>query len=540
MGKLDDLAALTDPSDTVNAGQLGHVAHTRLLARISKAAKGILGTSEGRAEFAASTEVRDAIGEQVAEQAPGIIQPMIADELGPAAEAAVTSAAAGLDLVASSDDRLPVRADVEPLEGWQDTLGRTALAIMPNGTVDAPILTTRKATVGDATLADDLGEIIAGSLDGAGRQAENAIDLRGRTPNWVLQAQFGRAARLGLIPQTALLPFLMVVPLGQSNVTQRSSVVGALEPPIQNVMTWNGTAWVLASGVPWIGSGFARKYATLAAQRGFRVGIVPCGLGSSSFNPAAAGSSGTWDRTVTTGSPRYLYPEAVTKVAAARAAAPTGSQMLAALWDQGEADTILMNDTTYAAKLDDLIAQFRIDTATPKLPFIISSLTPEYAQSANGAPVNNRPLIAAALEDTPRRVVNTAYHQGPRDMSEADGAGIHYTPEGNSLRGAEQAGVSLWQALENEPTSIPQPPHSFTITRSGAAVEVTWAHPFSRVTAYTIETSTDEGATWTAATLGARQSHKFALTAPAGTPVWVRGSATNEAGTSILTLPSKG
>lgn len=466
------------------------------------------------------------------------VPPLVAAAIGAdgtvaaAAAAAVESDIAGRDLVQRSDPGIPKLRQIE-------TSVYKAAVIGPNGellygerhdgTVEIPVTRTADSTT-YLTRVDGLSYIA--QVDADGRIGELKMDDNLEVPLDVLAAWGERGGWSSTVSTTP--PLDIVILAGQSNATQRSSLPAVVEPATTDILEWNGTGFVPAAGVPWLGSGFARRYMELHGrpeQR--RVSIVKAALGSTGFSSL---SPGTWDRTVVSGADAYLYPEMIAKAQAALAAAPAGSRIVAVLWSQGEQDRNYANanPSNYQAKLDDLITQTRIDLAISGLPFIISSLTPEIVAmgSAGGA------IVDAILEDTPRRLTRTAFVRGPAGMAEwedVNSTGIHWTPMGQTLRGKWMAENGYPEALLNMTTSTPMPMQDLEVTRSGNTATITWRHPLSRVTAYGLETSTDLGVTWTAATLSAATTHKHVMTVTSGTPLWVRGRATNEYGTSFYT-----
>jgi hypothetical protein len=331
------------------------------------------------------------------------------------------------------------------------------------------------------------------------------------------------------VTHPAAWPLDIVVLAGQSNATQFGSLPATIEPAVEDVVEWNGSAFIQASGTPWLGSGFARRYAEIHGRpERRRVAVVKAGLGSTGFSSL---NPGTWDRTVTTGATAYLYPDMIAKAQAALAAAPAGSRIIGVIWSQGEQDAGV-GLATYQAKLDDLIAQTRIDLAVSDLPFIIGSLTPELV--ATGAvgygSINN------ILEDTPRRVVRTSFVPGPKNMADVVGSGIHWNPMGQRIRGRVMAESGYNTALLNSASAVPLPPVNLRVTRSGDAAVIEWDHPETRVTSYTIQTCIDSGTTWVTETLTAVTTHTHTVNVSAGTPLWVRGSSTNEVGASFTSL----
>lgn len=407
-------------------------------------------------------------------------------------------------------------------KGAADIARNASIAVVGDAAAVPRVLSKGHPTV--PTEEDVPGLLWMPVADAQGRIPEIHIDTAGQVQQWALDRW---KSRMGLGGTTA--PIDIVIVAGQSNATQRSSLTADVEPAIESVAVWGASSWMTASGVPWLGSGFGREYAELHARpQNRRVGLVKAALGSTGFSSL---SPGTWDRTVTTGADAYLYPEMISKAQAALAAAPAGSRIVAVLWSQGENDRS-MSATTYKAKLDDLIAQTRIDLGIADLPFIIGSLTPEVVAtgSAGGATIN------AALEDTPRRVVRTSFVPGPANMAEVAGDGIHWSPLGQTSRGAEMARYGLDAAMLNTVDSLPLPPQNIRVSRSGDQVTIGWSHPACRVTAYTIEVSTDGGTTWTAQTLTGPTVHQHTLTVAAATAVRVRGRSANEAGTSLTSI----
>lgn len=471
----------------------------------------------------AISETGAALDERFAEQVVDALA--AAPTVVAAAASAVDGELATRDLVERSDPGIPRSAPVST-QYAAATLGlndELVHGIKTDGAVVMPIAEIAGVRT-QAVNAENLSWVPF--VDSVGRVPEVHLDTAGRVQQWALDRWKTRMGLTGSDPATTSWPLDIVIVAGQSNATQRSSLTATIEPAIESVVEWNGTTFVSASGVPWLGSGFAREYADRHGRpRRRRVALVKAALGSTGFSSL---DPGTWDRTVTTGAVAYLYPEMIAKALAAKAAAPVGSEIVAMLWSQGEQDRS-MSSATYKAKFDDLIAQTRIDLSISDLPVVIGSLTPEIilTGTAGGAVIN------AALEDTPRRVTRTSFVPGPANMAEAD-TGIHWTPQGQTLRGAVMAKHGLDTALLNMTTSLPSPPNNFRISRSGDQVVIEWDHPATRITSYTIEVSTNSGSSWNTQTLSGPTVHKHTITAAAGTPVWVRGTGTNEAGTSML------
>lgn len=380
--------------------------------------------------------------------------------------------------------------------------------------------------------------------DANGRLGELRLDLAGRVPQDVLDAW---SARMGT--GTSGLPIDVLIVAGQSNATKRSSLPVTVSDVDPRVLQWNPAAGsmavVPATDVQWIGNEFAREYVKNVPGR--RLLIVPCAMGSTGFtttsiNPPPTGytytgnaAQGTWDRTLTS-DPTNHYANMITSAKAAVAAAGSGARLIGALWSQGESDRGPLSQTQYAAKLDDLIGQARIDLGVANLPFIIGSMVPEtIANNTTGTTAIN-----LALLDTPRRVTRTAYVWGPAGMPEYGNGLIHWSPQGQAIRAREMARDGLYRARLNVAAANPVPPQGIKISRSGSAVHISWSAPPCRVTAYNIEISTDSGATWSTVTLADGPIATYCdTTAPTSAPVWVRGSTANTVGTSDTTLPEK-
>ncbi|NII42098.1 hypothetical protein E9228_002756 [Curtobacterium flaccumfaciens] len=368
--------------------------------------------------------------------------------------------------------------------------------------------------------------------------------MTGHVPQDVLD---GWSARMGT--GVGGLPIDVLIVAGQSNATKRSSLPVIVSDVDQRVLQWNAAAAsigvVPATDVQWIGNEFAREYVKNVSGR--RLLIVPCAMGSTGFtttsiNPPPPGytytgnaAQGTWDRTLTS-DPTNHYANMIAWTKVALAAAGSGARLIGALWSQGESDRGPMSQTQYAAKLDDLIGQARIDLGVADLPFIIGSMVPETI--ANNSVSTT--AINLALLDTPRRVTRTSYVWGPAGMPEYGNGLIHWSPQGQAVRAREMARDGLYRARLNVAAANPVPPQALTISRSGSAVHISWAAPPCRVTAYNIELSTDSGATWTAVALADGPIATYCDTTVSATlPVWVRGSTTNPVGTSDKTLPEK-
>lgn len=464
----------------------------------------------------------------------------VAEAVNDQVPTAVTAEVTARDLVQRHDPGIPRTVSTtaaDYLQMWLGPNGEFIRGDRLDGTseisyarISLADITSAIIATGQTQAVDAAGLLWVPYLGPDGRTPEVCLTPSGEVPDWVLARWKDRGGFGGLGSSS---PIDIVVVAGQSNATQRSSLPEVVEPSVADVLEWNGSAFVAGSGVPWLGSGFARRYQELHGRpEGRRVAVVKAGLGSAGFSTL---TPGTWDRTVVTGADRYLYPEMIAKAQAALAAAPVGSRILCVLWSQGEADRSIAA-TTYADKLDDLISATRTALASPDLPFIISSLNPDWLTYLASVPDTRGATMDAVLEDTPRRVVRTSFIRGRAGLCEAavEGNGIHWQPLGQKLRGIAMAEIGFDAALLNVATAEAQPPQNIRVTRSGDTATIEWDHPQNRVTEYTLTTSVNLGSSWVTETLSKPTTHKHVKTVSAGTPLWVRMSATNETGSSFL------
>lgn len=457
-------------------------------------------------------------------------------------------------LITDTDENLQPNSADTYLAATIDSTGRVSEATLTDGTKVFPKVSVDSLKIGTTILSSaappsldfDAGEG-AGAyssvvVDGTGRIGEGSLDETGRIPAWTLSAWANRMGVFGGVD--------ILIVAGQSNATERSSLPAAVAATDPRVLQYNPTTNTIAaapgSATDWIGNAFGREYVRRNPSR--RLLIVPAALGSSGFTttsvtPPAAGYSyvagaGTWDRTLTS-DPVNLYSQMITKALAARTVARANfdstSQFLGVLWSQGESDRGTLTESQYATKLDDLIATARTDLGVSDLPFIIGSMTPEtISDNTTGTAA-----IHAALLDTPRRVQRTSFIYGPADSIEHLNSRLHWSPQGQAVRAHQMASVGLYRARLNVATGKPVQPTNTRISRSGTAVTIDWDHAASRVTGYTLETSIDSGATWTAQTLAGPLVNQFTMTVTVGTPIWARLKTTNEIGTTDPTKEAK-
>ncbi|MGB7239931.1 MAG: sialate O-acetylesterase, partial [Rhodococcus sp. (in: high G+C Gram-positive bacteria)] len=386
----------------------------------------------------------------------------------------------------------------------------------------------------------DSTQYLKASVDLAGNIAEDALGVDGRTPQWVLDEHAKRMPGIG----TAA-PIDIVIVAGQSNATARTQLTSVVNDPDPRSLVWDGSAIIQEPAqslawaqTQWLGSEFAREYLKNNPTR--RVLIVPAALGSTGFTttsvtPPAAGytyvsGGGTWDRTLTA-DPVNLYSQMIAKAIAARTAAGATSRIVAVLWSQGESDRAAMTQSQYAAKLDDMIATLRTDLGISDLPVILGSMAPDLILENTTGTAG----INAAHIDTPRRLARTSFVPGPANLIEFGQSKLHWSPQGQAVRARQMAVDGLYRARLNTATEKPIAPQRLTVTRSGAEVIAKWEAPPARATAFTLQLSTDSGATWTSQTLAGPIVLEYVTTIAANLPVWARISSTNEIGTSDYT-----
>ncbi|MDR1635400.1 MAG: sialate O-acetylesterase [Bifidobacteriaceae bacterium] len=340
-------------------------------------------------------------------------------------------------------------------------------------------------------------------------------------------------------------PFIVIGILGQSNATEADTASASLAfysgGAIRAWSSQTGRGEPISDTTAWVGTGLAREIHARYPEQ--RVLVVPCGAGSTGFTTSSLDDppsghtyteNGTWDRTLAE-DPKNLALAAPPKILAALAWAQSehGDSTLGGLvWSQGEADRS-MTQTAYAAALDDLLGWTRAQLDAPDTPAAVGGFEPQWARD----PANNADAIQLALADTPRRVLGTAFMAGPDDLGDPSGL-IHWSGEGQELRGRMLVDA-LIRARLNTSASEPISPQRLTVSRSGSLVEIDWEAPPCRVTAYTVEVSTDQGTTWTALTLASPLALHAETTVAASLPVWARATITNEVGTSAPTREVK-
>lgn len=338
-------------------------------------------------------------------------------------------------------------------------------------------------------------------------------------------------------------PWDIVIVAGQSNSWETDYPAFDYTEPDNNVLAWDTatrTAAVVPSKNDELGFAFARQYARDHLARGRKVIKTRNGYGETGFSSTSLTGqtgyttvpNGTWDRNLTA-DPLNRALEVISTANAVLAAAPAGSKIVAMVWSQGEQDrakTATEGDAWYQSRLDDFFGWVRTSLSLPELPIIIMSQTPEtIAGSAGGQAINR------VHEGTPNRLKWTTYVYGPEGYSKTN-EDIHFTTPGHGVRG-KLASAALNKAKLNNSVIRPGTPLNLTVQSLNTSAKVRWEPPVQRVTSYTLEFSTDYGATWVPVLLGHSMATSASFNIPAGAPVWCRVRSANEYGTPSAWSP---
>jgi hypothetical protein len=512
----------------------------------------VLPTSEA-VEQALTTDgpAKTALAASVTTQAAAQVPPLVADAI--ANDPSVATSAAALaqsdaGLARKSDPGVPAVQYLgdQYVVAQTDKVGRLSQGTLTDGTVHTPRAKADRSDIaGHVTekLSATYG-ILKGTVDSAGRQAEDSIGSDGKVPAWVLQRWSERMP--GIPADPAKRPMHIFVMGGQSNSAAADELPAAVEdlPVDPRCFQWNAT---LNTILPMVSEGyneavyasFAREYARTSLPDGYSVLVVPAGLGSTGFSttsidPPPAGyyyygaGIGSWDRTLTS-DPVNLYARMISRSLSAKAAAPAGSVFKGLLWSQGEADVANRTESQYAALLDDMLNQARTDLSAPTMRAVIGSMVPEWVDA-----LAIRNTIQKALVDTPRRVERTAFAWGPENLTDMQ-SNIHWASQGQEARGPIFLDAYK-RARYNVTGTEPIPPQKVTAKRTGGTVLVDWEHPPSRATSFELEYRVDAGG-WTAFTLSAplARNAELAITLPPASTFGVRLRTVNNVGISAYT-----
>ena len=229
---------------------------------------------------------------------------------------------------------------------------------------------------------------------------------------------------------------------GQSNMSGRGLPLNA--PVCGRVMQYGANRRVLeAATVPLdmvdAASGtspasfFAHNY--LGAQPS-HVGVllVPAARGATAFvgTPDNQTSGWTWTKGAADDPEHALYERSVEQAIGAIAAAQAAGYLVVlkgVLWHQGEGNSGT-SPSTYADRLDALIADYRADLDAPDLPVVVGQMCPE-GIAASGA---GREAIDAVHRATPSRVPHTGFAPATRD-GHLPGDTTHFDSTGTAYLG---------------------------------------------------------------------------------------------------------
>lgn len=477
---------------------------------------------------------------------PGVASLWVALPTGvdPTARSAAEAAQADIDTLESAP-LIPRQMSTDVDDDYRavemDDQGNMSRGLRPDGIWHHPPgIQAGDGIVGSVPDADHAW---APLVDDQGNLAEPVVGPDGKVIPKVLAAWAERLRVAGTLPSLSKdTPIDWWILAGQSNAVE---VTGPLD-----VTPWDSSGWfvqwtygtptIATLGTkPWLGTGVARGWRD-RQQNQRRVGILPASAGSSGFS-TTTGARGHWQHGVT-GTGPDLATSLVTRANAALAASPAGSRIVGVIWSQGESDQAL-SQATYRAYLDDLIGWVRTQLSDADMPWLISSTNPNHgALAPNGGQTGGAAMMVANLEDTPRRIEHTAYFPGLPDHVDGNADnGVHWSAEGAHYRGRDaMIGRYYEQALLNKAAAAPRTPPGLKITRSGTKATITWEHPATRVTSFTLQTSTNEGGTWTTQTLASTATHTHTMTGLTATdPLWARVAAVSPTGTSYYSLEAR-
>lgn len=228
------------------------------------------------------------------------------------------------------------------------------------------------------------------------------------------------------------------------------------------------------------GVGFAMQFGREWAKRtpsNREVLIIPAAVGGTALvgGPWAVGGA--------------HYNTAVAAANAAVAAAGPNSRVVAMLWAQGEGDAVAnRTQSQYAAALDAMITGLRtaITNASNSI-FVVGSMVPEWRNAPNGSSL----AIHAAHVDTPNRVANSLFVDGPSAMNQ-DTGGIHY-----SAAGARELGRRMCAAMFATP-SAPLSVINLRAFPDSTQIFLTWqsVSAYPNVTDYVVQYKASASGTW--------------------------------------------
>ena len=195
--------------------------------------------------------------------------------------------------------------------------------------------------------------------------------------------------------------------MGQSNMLGRDTSRLAEQVDHPNIGAMDGKGgWTVARDPMWGGSGtgpgisFAVEMAKKLPE-GTKIGLVQCAVGGTPLARWVKGAD--------------LYERALAR---ARVAARQGT-LKGMLWHQGESDSNKIEDaSTYAARLAQMIADFRADIGVPNLPVVVGKLGPFRTEDRSA-------VYTAQVNEAIAKVAQTVPYVGLADAAGLKDKGDH-------------------------------------------------------------------------------------------------------------------
>jgi len=208
--------------------------------------------------------------------------------------------------------------------------------------------------------------------------------------------------------------FHLYLLVGQSNMAGRGRVAAEDKRPISGVLKFGKDGrWVPAvdplhfDKPSVVGVGVGRSFARVVvrARPGVTIGLVPCAVGGS---PIAAWEPGGYHPSTKT----HPWDDCLER---ARAALKHGT-LKGILWHQGESDARPELAAVYEKKLHELVARFRRELKSPRVPFVAGQMGrwPERPWSAA------KQKVDAAHRRLPKAISHTAFASAERLKHKGD------------------------------------------------------------------------------------------------------------------------
>ena len=203
--------------------------------------------------------------------------------------------------------------------------------------------------------------------------------------------------------------------LGQSNMAGRGKIEAEDKTPHPRVfMLTTNAEWQVAvepithdkPKVLGVGPGLAFGKAMAEKNPEVSIGLVPCAVGGTPLSRWQFGGD--------------LYSNAVNR---AKLAMQVGT-IKGVLWHQGESDSgNAKNASTYASRIDEVIADLRAEFKAPDLPFVAGQLG-EFLHTRTNIDVANLKLVTEAIAKLPTRVSFTGFAASSGLKHKGDG--VHF------------------------------------------------------------------------------------------------------------------